>query len=345
MWQVVGQAKALSLLEHSLKRGNLAHAYLFVGLPHVGKSTLALNLAQALNCEDDVPPCGQCQSCRRIISGKHADVRTISLDTTGSLPEVKWRQEISIEDIRDIQHAASLPPYEGKHKVFIIDGAEHLSSEAANCLLKILEEPPSKVMLLLLTAEERHLLPTVVSRCQRLELKPMPVSECEQVLIESHEVNHDQARLLARLCRGCLGWALTALGGTLLEQRAQAIARLVFLLTADWEERFIYAAELATQFERERKFGGEIIGLWLGWWRDLMLTKAGCKGAVTNIDYELALEEWAREFSLAQIKDFIGDLQRALEQISMNANPRLVLEVLMLNMPRKEGKYRTGGNS
>jgi len=161
MWQVIGQDKALALLDRSLKENNVAHAYLFVGPRHIGKKTLALNLAQALNCDADKPPCGQCHSCRRILEQKHADVTCIGLDS---------KTEIGIDDIRKLQRLANLPPYEGKRKVFIIDDAEYLSTEAANSLLKILEEPPPKVVWVLLTAEEPRLLPTIVSRCQRLEL-------------------------------------------------------------------------------------------------------------------------------------------------------------------------------
>ncbi|GAI38139.1 unnamed protein product, partial [marine sediment metagenome] len=130
MWQVIGQDKILALLGHSLKEDNVAHAYLLVGPRHVGKRTLALNLAQALNCDDPEPPCGQCHSCHRILEGKHADVTSLGLDS---------KVEIGIDDIRQLQRLANLPPYEGKCKVFIIDEAEYLSTEAANSLLKILE--------------------------------------------------------------------------------------------------------------------------------------------------------------------------------------------------------------
>ncbi len=176
MWQVIGQEKALTLLKRSLAEDNLAHAYLLVGPSHIGKMTLAINLAQALNCFKDEPPCGQCSSCVRISRGCHADVQVLSLKSKTN-EKGKSNVEIGIDDIRDVQHVANLPPFEGGHKVFIIDGAENMSAEASNCLLKILEEPPTKVVFLLLTSEEDKLLPTIVSRCQRIGLKPMPAAE------------------------------------------------------------------------------------------------------------------------------------------------------------------------
>jgi DNA polymerase-3 subunit delta' len=333
MWQTIGQPQALALLNHSLQTDSLAHAYLFVGAPHVGKMTLALDVARVLNCQGSEPPCGQCQSCKRITDGKHADIRIISLSSAKESGDTKARVEISIDDIRELQHNASLPPFEGKCKVFIIDGVEYLSSEAANCLLKTIEEPPPQVIILLLTTEEPRLLPTVVSRCQRVELKPLSSDEIEKMLTESYGIDRDKAGLLARLSHGCFGWALSvSIDDSFLTQRNQRLTEMFSLLTSSWEERFNYAAKLAN----DRKSAEEIIKLWLVWWRDVMLTKCGCKQAITNIDYISVLEKWNEGLSLLEVKDFIDSLQKSLNQIAINANLRLVFEILMLNIPRKE---------
>lgn len=337
MWQVIGQDKLLSLLDYSLRTDTIAHAYLLVGPQHVGKGTLAVNLAQALNCDGPEPPCGQCRSCQRILEGKHADVTHLSLDS---------KTEIGIDDIRGLQRLANLPPYEGKCKVFMIYDAEHLSTEAANSLLKILEEPPPRVVWLLLAAEEERLLPTVISRCQRLELKPVPSERVRETLVSSYNVDADKAKLLTNLCHGCPGWALSALANDdILEQRSQRIARLVSLLTANLEQRFAYAQELAGQFSQKRRAAVETIGIWLDWWRDLMLIKGGCKEAIINADYELTLEEQARELSLGEIEDFLGRLRVLQEEMAKNVNPRLALEWLMLSLPGRNlrRQSRTSG--
>jgi len=285
-------------------------------------------LAQALNCDGPELPCGQCRSCQRILEGKHADVTPIGLDS---------RTEIGIDDIRWLQRLANLPPYEGKYKVFIIDEAEYLSTEAANSLLKILEEPPQRVVWLLLAAEEEHLLPTIISRCQRLELKPVPSEQVQEVLVNSYNVNADKAKLLTQLCHGRLGWALSALANdAILEERSQRIARLTSLLNANLGQRFAYAQELASQFSQNRRAGAEIIEIWLDWWRDLMLIKGGCKGVIINVDYEITMEEQAGGLSLSETKGFLTNLCLLQEEISKNVNPRLALEWLMLNLPRKE---------
>jgi len=335
MWQVIGQTRVVSLLQHSLERESLAHAYLLVGPAHVGKMTLALNLAQALNCEAGERPCGECVSCRKIASAGHADVQVIGLTQNEDAAEAKL---IGIDQIKQMQHSASLPPFEGNCKVFIIDGAELLSTEAANCLLKTLEEPADRVIFILLTVNDSLLPATVVSRCQRLELPPLSMAEAESALAVNWGIEPQRARLLARLSHGCLGWAVSAAADDgSLEQRNEELGRLLDIITADGEERFAYAARLAAQFSQNRRLVYGVLDLWLDYWRDLMLVKVGCGDIVTNVDRLDGILEMAAGYRLARIRAFIESIRAAAEQLRQNANPRLVLEVLMLDIPVKEG--------
>lgn len=334
MWQVVGQSRVVSLLQRSLEQGSVAHAYLVIGPPHVGKMTLALNLAQALNCQAADPPCGLCDSCQKIASGKHADVQIIGLNAGNS--NDKPRAEIGIDQIREIQHSSSLPPFEGRCKVFIIDGAEFMSTEAANCLLKTLEEPAGGVIFILLTTNDGVLPATVVSRCQRLELRPLATSQVGVALSARWGLEKQKAELLARLSHGCLGWALSAAtDDNLLQQRAQRVDKLLDIAGGNYEERFDYAAQLVVQFSQSRSLVQEVLDLWLEWWRDLLLVRLGRGDAITNIDRQAMLFDLARGYNLAEVRAFISSIQAAGEQLRQNANPRLVLEVLMLSIPER----------
>ncbi|MBI2860693.1 MAG: DNA polymerase III subunit delta' [Chloroflexi bacterium] len=341
MWQLIGHKAAVSLLQNGLSLGTLAHAYLLVGPPRVGKMTLALELARALNCRENEPPCGRCDSCRKIASGLHADVQVIALaldEKTG-----KPRTEIGIDQVREMQHAASLPPFEGDSRVFIINGAESLSLEAANCLLKTLEEPVGHTVFILLATSEGQLPETVMSRCQRLKLHPLAVTEVESALVERWDVEPGQARLLARLSHGCPGWAIAAAADdSLLTQRQEGLDRLFSVMDADCEERLACAAEMAGQFSQDRGRVYQALELWLDCWRDLLLVKAGKPEMVRNIDHAETLASIAGGWGLSQVRNFIGDILAAGEQLRQNANPRLVLDVLMLDIP---GKERAGGGS
>jgi len=289
-------------------------------------------MAQALNCTSATSPCGECPACRRIAGGSFSDVQVVGLATTSG-DTTRSKTEISIEQIRELQHTASLAPFEGRCRVFIIDQAERLSLEASNALLKTIEEPPQGVVFILLTTNEEAILPTVVSRCQCLELKPLAASEVEQALLEK-KVEPDRARLIGRLARGLVGWAFDAVSDeNLISSRLELRDQVISLTGGRLVSRLEYAAELAELFGRDRKKAGETLeNLWY-WWRDLMLTKFGISEAVINVDRLAELEKIASNLTLEKIRKFIGDIEIAEAELRQNASPRLVFEVLALNIP------------
>lgn len=336
MWEVIGQEGAVSLLKHSLDENRLSHAYLFIGPPHIGKMTLAKNLAQALNCRFEEKPCRECDACKKILEDKHSDVQVIDLAHNEEADTE--RKLIGVEQIDGILHDASLPPFEGSYKVFIIEKAELLSIGAANRLLKTLEEPEAKVVFILLTTDEKRLLKTVVSRCQRIELKPMPLEE-EAKVLEEKGATAEQARLLAGLSHGCLGWAITASGDPqILTNRQEMLEEIIGIVKGDSEGRFAYAAKLAAGFTQNRQGVYDTLDMYRDLWRDLLLVKTDCAGMITNIDRQDELAKMAAGYSLRQIRSAIKSIESAAEQLRQNVNQRLALEVMMLDLPRLEVK-------
>jgi DNA polymerase-3 subunit delta' len=333
MWQVYGQDHILKQLEPSLKQGRLAHAYLMVGPPHVGKMTLALGLAQAVNClQHRGVPCGECPQCRHISQGRHADVRVVGV--TQRTDGGPTRTVIGISDVKESLHQANLKPFEGSCTVIIFDGAEAMSIEAANALLKTLEEPPPQVLLLLLTTNEEALLATTRSRCRRLDLLPVAREQMVQKLVADQGASTQTAQRLALLSRGCFGWAIKALNDPrVLEGLEADLERIKEICESGLPARFDYANELAARFLRDRESVRELLYLWLRWWRDLILIKEGAEEYVQNPEEVPYLRLQAAQLTTRQIVGFLKGLNRTLEVLDSNANARLALEVLMLDLP------------
>lgn len=334
-WPIIGHEWAVELLQRSIATDHLTHAYLLAGPPQIGKSTLALTFAQALNCVGEDAPCGQCRPCRLIASGRYPDVRLVETERAAS-GERKGKREIGIDQVRALQHEVNLKPYEGRWKVAIIAGAEELSLEAANALLKTLEEPPPQVVLILTATSSEALLPTIVSRCQLITLRPLPAAAIESALL-ARGVPAERARLLSRLAEGRIGWAIQASQDeSLLIARQDTLAQLVRLAAARRSERLAYAQVLAQRFSRDGEGPeevGEVLELWAGWWRDVLLVQEGCPELVVNVDREEALQREAGRGRPEQSRSFLQALRQTQEQLTQNVNPRLALEVLLLSVP------------
>lgn len=339
MWGIIGHEELVLQLEKALKTDRLAHAYLLVGPRKVGKGTLALRLAQALHCRGADPPCEQCSPCRRIASGNHPDVHLLGLSAPGQ--EAPREREIGIQRVRELQRMAALSPMEGPWRVFIVDGAECLSPEATNALLKVLEEPPSGVIFLLLTSQEETLPLTLRSRCRRYEVRPTSRSALERALQERWSIPPSQAQRLARLAQGRPGWAVpVAQSADLLERRSTQLTELRDLLTAPRAERWSHIARLALQFQQDPEAARDLLALWITWWRDLLLLKAGCPDLLASGDAESLLLPWAQALEIQEMTAVVDNLRRALRALEANANPRLVLDVVLLTLPALDGTSR-----
>ncbi|MFQ6016522.1 MAG: DNA polymerase III subunit delta' [Anaerolineae bacterium] len=320
MWQIVGHDWAVQLLQSGLSHGLMAQAYLLTGQSQIGKTTLALEFAKALNCSSQSPPCGTCLACRKIDGHCHPDVQLV----------VSEGGTIKIDQIREIRREAVLSPYEGAWRVYIIGRAEQATDEAANCLLKTLEEPPAHVVLILTAPLADTLLPTIVSRCQVLNLRPVPTALIQRALQERWGLEEAPAALLARLAGGRIGWALNAgRDESHLRQRKQLLEAMV----AACRRGRVFRLDYAQRLSRQPEALPEVLNLWLGWWRDLLLIKSGCQELIVNVDYRDTLRSEADQHSLIRIKGYIRTIEQTIGQLKQNVNTRLALETLLLQLP------------
>ena len=347
MWSTIGQDHLLKQIDVALGGGRLAHAYLLSGPPHVGKMTLALDMAAAVNCAvlggnqagsmfaepgDSHGPCGNCEPCQRIRRGVFADLKIVAV---GGDPRVATR--ISIEQVREAESFLAVTPVEGSWKVVIFDGAETLAagqSEPANALLKTLEEPPPQVLVLLLTTNEDAILPTIRSRCRMLPLRPMPGDALSEYLVSKRGVEPGQARRLARLARGCPGWAINVLAEPdHFDAYREQLSQVASVASSPLDARFNYANSLAGTFSGDREAVRQELYLWEHWWRDVLLIKEGLPERVHNDDWLDELTTHADAASTPDIVSFLESVRETLSVLDANVNPRLALECLMLAVP------------
>jgi len=322
-WNVIGHEWAVELLAQRIANQRLAHSTLFTGPPDIGKTTMALALAQALNCTDANPPCGICRACQLTERRAHPDLQIV---------EANPGERLKIETIRDLQRSLALAPFEARYRIAIIRNLEQATGNAADALLKILEEPPPTVRLLLTAAEAEAIPPTIVSRCQVVALRPLPVNEIEQVLLnlETGLDDSQQARVIARLAGGRLGWALHALEEPeRLTRYRQNLADLNTLLGARSAARFAYAEVL----NQERERIPDVLDDWQTWWRDVLLVAEGSSASPVNQDWRDVLETHAGQVGRVEARHALKAVRRTAGQLDRNVNVRLALEVLLLDLP------------
>jgi DNA polymerase-3 subunit delta' len=325
-WDIVGHTWAVELLQGQLARGQMHHAYLLTGPQGVGRRTLALRLAQALNClEPPAPgmPCGTCRACRLIAQMQHPDLSVVQAEAVGGT--------LKVDQVRELQRSLALAPYEARYRVALLLRFEEAHLSAANALLKTLEEPPPNVILILTASSAEGLLETIVSRCEVLRLRPLPLSLVESGLQARWSLDQDEARLLAHISNGRLGYAVFLHDdGDFLEKRQDWLDELFRLLQADLVERFHFADQAA----KDRSTLRELLTVWLSYWRDVLLDAAGTGVPLTNIDREAEIHQLAAHLALADVYNLIISVEDKLEAINSNANLRLVLENLLLDLPR-----------
>ena len=317
--QIIGQPKALNLLNRALASKRLAHGYLFIGPEGVGKRSTARALAAQLLCHEqgNKPPCGTCPACRKVSAGSHPDFLTIKPEGAG----------IKINQIRELKKALSFPPFEQGMRVVIIEDVQTMGREAANSLLKLLEEPPPDNLLLLVAADTEPLLDTILSRCQVIPFVALTEEQAAQVIQRTHpQLAPDEIRTMAKLTGGCPGRTDSLHSSEVLElyQECLTVLRESSPGQAETVEQALDLARRLAELKEELHLFLDLLALF-------------CKETMTNMlcaqepqaEHTLtARERW----NLPQLSAMVSAVEAARSDLARNCSRALVCEVLLLRV-------------
>lgn len=345
---IIGQKKIRRFLQRTFEGGRVSHAYLFVGEQGVGKEAAALEFAKQILCgiqhESD-----QCTTCARVGKVSHPDLdfvfpapakvkeedhRTIisSIVEDPYLRSQPWANPtISIDRIREIRKKASFKSFEGKGRVFVLADCERMTTEASNSLLKILEEPPDGMYLIMTSSRPSLLLPTITSRCQVIKFDPLRADEIRQTLIDRHGIANRKAAFTARLADGSYRRAMELLGEDLHTMQATALEFFRKTIQNDYVQQQ-YVDELLATYNKDAKRVKELLSFLLLWFRDAMVYRevgrAGQEDIIHQDEVEV-LEKFTSSFPQAELGDAVIEIENALELIDRNVQVNLILTVLL----------------
>lgn len=341
---LIGQEAAKRTVRRAWDEGRLAGSYLFYGPEGVGKEAAAMDLARALNCAERERPCRECSSCRRISGYQHPDFhylapvphssseserRKIADEVAEQLKEKAAQPHrplafdrptaISIDDIRELRDGLALLPYEGGRKVALVAQADRMTEEAANAFLKMLEEPSPTTVFLLASDRPNMLLPTIVSRCQKVRFGLLPTGAIEAYLVERHRLPEIEAGLMADLAGGSLGRALEMLDQGFWEERDLAWDMLESAAAGDYHTMLHHVGQAAV----ERGKPERLLNLIEELAQDLLHLRHGLK--VVNSDRAERLRALERRLAGDRLASLAGRVERGKAALRQNVTPRLCL--------------------
>lgn len=315
---IIGHQQQIDRLIAAVSQHRVAHAYLLSGPAGIGKKLVALHFARQLLCET-AQGCGDCSACHKVDSGSHPDLSI--LISEGSY--------LKIEQIRTLQQFLLLRPLEGRYKICLIDDAEKLTVEAANALLKTLEEPQPGTILLLISSRPEQLLPTIRSRCQQLRFSKIPRPELTEHLTTTLDLSVEQAAAMAAVADGSFTKILGSHQEFYLKKRPEWIQTLSALTTTSTIPLFAFAQALRD----EKEHLPDILDMFLTFYRDLLLCQKDVPPAeLINQDLLPLISEQSRSTLLPQLLNRIEAVTTARKNLARNVNPLLALEFMLLKI-------------
>ncbi len=327
---VAGQLHAIEFFRRAIRSERLAHAYILVGPAGVGKRPFARALAQYVFCADRTDDaCDRCRSCRLIASDQFPDVHWYRRE--------EGRQQLRVKVIEEFQRVVNLKPLEADRKVFVIEDADKLNPSSANRLLKILEEPPPRSLLLLLALDVRDFLPTILSRCHVIRLCPLGVDELTRRLEHEADCSPQQAQYLSHFTMGSPGLAAGLAASDFFQERDRLIDMMIAMGTdghfAAGEEMFKHAGGSGKTAQERREVLLTFLDVIALFYRDVLAaTLAGGDAPLINEDRAEEVRALASRLSSERAREILASIQEARRALLLNANQKLLLENLTFDV-------------
>jgi DNA polymerase-3 subunit delta' len=318
---IYGQDRQIAVLQRTVACGRLPHAYLFYGVKGVGKKTTAVTLAKTLNCKNNgTDSCDICTACSKIDHGNHPDIFLIR-------PEGIF---IKIEEIRALQNQAKYRPFEGKKRVFIIEDAERLNIPAANALLKTLEEPGPSNILILTTSRPYLMLPTIISRCQKIRFSPVRKDTIVAFLMERYMLEKEVSLILAASSGGSIGKVLEIMDESYIALKRNLIEKIT---SYNGERDSMQLLLLTRELGGDRNAVLEKMNILKSWYRDVLVFKEMKNRAdLIHPDCAERTEKFSERMTGPNILKSMKIVECALSVIEKNANKQLTLESMMFKL-------------
>lgn len=324
-WPLIGNGHIFEFLAKSLAKKNISGSYIFTGPANIGKTTAAHFFARSLVCESAdtaALPCGKCPACKQAALGVYGDIYLIK--------KAADKKNISIEQVRDFIRSLGMSSFLNSYKIGIIKGAESLSEGAVNALLKTLEEPKAKVVIILTVTDLEALPKTILSRSQILRFSPVKSDLIYDDLIKNHQASRSQAKHFSRLCAGRPALALKFFQDKeFYENYETNVKSFVGLLNPDINERFKAIENIlgaGARGQESVKLASNVIDVWQNLARDLMLGELNLADLTQHQAFDKELEALKNKLDLKSLLYLINILKQAKEYLRANVSPRLALE-------------------
>lgn len=328
-WNICGHETAVAFLKEHTQPEKLRHAYLITGPQGIGRRTLSLAFIKALNCLN--PPqagefCNSCIVCRQINAQTFSDLTVLT--------PIPGNKDLRIDQIRTMQQSLALAPYQAKYRTILIPDMQKATASASNALLKSLEEPPARAILVLTADAQESLLETIASRCEILRLRPLPVPVAEKSLVENFGLSRESAKRLAHLCGGRIGTALRfEQNPDLLLTHNNSLDLLDEMLSSNKRHRLQFAESQTKLRTNLRETVNEMISAWITYWRDVLILHNNALIPLVNEERIHQIQKVAQALEPGKTELILFLHEKALDQLDRYINPRLVLENVLLQLP------------